>query len=118
MNNPLNCYFSALKKYAVFSGRASRQEFWCFWVFQFSFIISAIIFTKIYFLIYAVPTIFPSAAVTVRRLHDTNRSGWWALPMITIIGIVIPFYFALQDGQAGANQYGINPKPGSSARTF
>jgi uncharacterized membrane protein YhaH (DUF805 family) len=61
---------------------------------------------------------FPSAAVTVRRLHDTNRSGWWALPMITIIGIVIPFYFALQDGQAGANQYGTNSKPGSSARTF
>ena len=119
MNNPLTCYFSTLKKYVVFSGRASRQEFWCYWVFQFLFIILTIgVFFPFFLIFLLLATILPSVAVTVRRLHDINRSGWWALPMITIIGIVIPFFFALQDGQTGANQYGINPKPGSSARTF
>ncbi len=61
--------------------------------------------------LYALAVIIPSLAVGVRRLHDTNRSGWWLLiGLIPCIGFIVLIVFLVQDGQAGDNQYGPNPK--------
>lgn len=111
-------YFDALKKYAVFQGRASRQEFWYFTLFN---ILLTFIFGFIDQLtgnfvyaagygplsaVYTLAVIIPGVAVSIRRLHDTGRSGWWF--MITIIpglGLLIFLYFALLDSEPEANQY-------------
>lgn len=100
----MNWYISVLKKYAVFSGRASRKEYWMFILFNIIFgiiasIIDSIIGIKIYgsgliINLYTLAILIPSLAVSVRRLHDTGRSGWWLLiesvPIIGIIWMLIP----------------------------
>jgi uncharacterized membrane protein YhaH (DUF805 family) len=114
--NDMNWYLEVLKKYAAFSGRARRREFWYFVLFNFIIIIilsiidqaigSAILST-----IYSLAVLIPSIAVTVRRLHDTNRTGWWVLiGLIPIIGFIVLLIFTVQDSQKGENQYGPNPK--------
>ncbi|MEL7385458.1 MAG: DUF805 domain-containing protein, partial [Pseudomonadota bacterium] len=61
--------------------------------------------------IYALFIMIPSIAVTVRRLHDSGRVGWWALiAFVPIIGILVLLYFLIQDSEEGSNQYGANPK--------
>ncbi len=112
MKQSFDLYIKSFKKYAVFKGRASRREFWSFWAFHIGLftmfsIFSQVLFTPEMSLIYLVFAALPAVAVTVRRMHDTNRSGWWAAPMLTIVGVIIPFYFALKEGQSGANEYGL-----------
>ena len=91
---------TCLNKYAVFSGRASRSEYWFFVLFGILLgIITAIIDTMILGypfeengpinLIFSVAIIIPSISVTARRLHDINRSGWWQLLWFTIIGGIL-----------------------------
>jgi uncharacterized membrane protein YhaH (DUF805 family) len=79
----MSWYFEVLRKYAVFNGRARRKEYWNFILINF---IITVILGTIDFLtgsvillesIYTLVVLIPSLAVTVRRLHDTNRSGWW-----------------------------------------
>ncbi len=67
--------------------------------------------------LYGLGVFIPSLAVSVRRLHDTNRSGWWVLiNFIPIIGFIVFIVFMVQDSQPGTNQYGENPKEvGSTA---
>ena len=61
--------------------------------------------------IYTLAVLIPSVAVGVRRLHDTDRSGWWLLiVLIPIIGAIVLFVFVVQDSKPGENQYGSNPK--------
>ena len=61
--------------------------------------------------IYVGAILIPSIAVAVRRLHDTNRSGWWYfISIIPIIGTIILIVFLVQDSQPGENKYGPNPK--------
>ena len=61
--------------------------------------------------LYSLGVLLPSVAVTVRRLHDIGRSGWWALLMVVpVVGALILVIFALQDSQAEENEYGPNPK--------
>jgi uncharacterized membrane protein YhaH (DUF805 family) len=61
--------------------------------------------------LYALAVLIPSIAVGVRRLHDTNRSGWWLLiSLIPCLGFIVLLVFMVQDSQAGDNQYGPNPK--------
>ena len=120
----MNWYFKALRKYAVFTGRAQRREFWTFF-FVNLFIIFALRGIDILLgtwnrddrvglisLIFEFAILIPALAVTIRRLHDTNRSGWWCLiHFIPLIGW-IPFYmFMGEDSQPSENQYGPNPKP-------
>ena len=113
----MNWYFEALKKYAVFDGRAHRTEFWLF--FLFSFIISLFLgvivglVESLWFIttLYALAVLIPGLAVSVRRLHDTNRSGWWILTgLIPILGWIALLIFYVEDSRPGANQYGPNPK--------
>ena len=123
----MNWYLEVLKKYAVFDGRAQRAEYWYFVLFS---IIISIVLGFIDFSIgtfdekagvgllsgiYALAVFIPSIAVGVRRLHDTNRSGWWILiGLIPIVGFIVLFVFFVIDSDQSANQYGSNPK-GSTA---
>lgn len=61
--------------------------------------------------LYTFATLLPAIAVTVRRLHDTGRSGWWfLLNFIPLVGPIIVIVFTCQDGQISENKYGSNPK--------
>jgi len=61
--------------------------------------------------IYALAMLIPTLAVSVRRLHDTGRSGWWILiVLIPFIGFIVMLVFMVLDGTPGQNQYGANPK--------
>jgi uncharacterized membrane protein YhaH (DUF805 family) len=112
----MNWYLEVLKKYAVVSGRARRREYWYFVLFNLIiFIILTIIDyainSAIISTIYSLAVLIPSIAVGVRRLHDTNRTGWWLLiGLIPIIGWIVLIIFMVQDSQKGENQYGPNPK--------
>ena len=124
----MSWYLQALKKYAVFSGRSRRMEYWYFVLFN---IIVSIVLGVIDGLlgtsgsyagagllsgIYGLAVLIPSLAVTVRRLHDTDRSGWWILiALVPLIGVIVLLVFALLEGTPGDNQYGPNPK-GATAR--
>lgn len=113
-------YLKVLKNYAEFSGRARRTEFWMFVLFNIivgailSFI-DLLIFGKDSVLgfnpLYSLAVLIPSLAVAIRRLHDTDRSGFWVLlSFIPIIGWLILLIFYVQNGTPGANQYGNDPK--------
>jgi len=121
---------SCMKKYVTFSGRASRSEYWFFFLFR--FIIGMVgglldktalqdyqfhvpvgnalapvgplaIILPIFFLL-------PGLAVTIRRFHDVNRSGWWIFISATIIGIFFPIlYWLCKKGTEGENRFGSDP---------
>ena len=118
----MSWYLEALKKYAVFGGRSRRKEYWYFLLFN---IIVAIVLAWIDALlgtfsssgigvlsgIYGLAILIPSLAVTVRRLHDIDRSGWWILiNLFPLIGSIVLLVFAVSEGTPGNNQYGPNPK--------
>jgi len=103
-------YFEVLKKYAVFSGRARRKEYWMF------FLVNILVAMVLGFIegvagtgailsnLYSLALLIPGIAVGVRRMHDTDRSGWWLLlPIVNLI-------FLCQDSQPGPNRFGPNPK--------
>ncbi len=107
---------TCLSKYATFSGRGIRSEFW--WFILFCIIggmvlgaLDAMIFgygsVGIFALIFQLGTIIPSLAAGARRLHDIGKSGWWQLlNLIPIIGWIILIYWFAQKGQDAENQYG------------
>jgi len=113
----MNRYLEVLKKYAVLNGRARREEYWYFVLFN---IIINIVLGGIDSVtngigllagLYTLAVLIPSIAVSVRRLHDTDRSGWWLLiGLIPVIGCIVILIFMVQDGKPGENQYGSNPK--------
>ncbi len=119
----MHWYLDVLKKYAVFSGRARRSEYWYFVLF------SAIVSLLLAILdgvvgsfssgagmgvlggLYSLGVLIPSLAVTVRRLHDRSRSGWWLLiGLIPLIGSIVILIFLVQDSVPEDNSYGANPK--------
>ncbi len=112
----MNWYVQVLKKYAVFSGRARRKEYWYFALF--SFIIALVLglidnLIGIYVLgtIYGLAVLLPSIGVSIRRLHDTGRSGWWIfINLIPLIGTIIWIIFMVKDSEEGTNRYGPSPK--------
>ncbi|MEX2594924.1 MAG: DUF805 domain-containing protein [Anditalea sp.] len=116
--NPFEDYYlDVLKnKYALFTGRARRSEYWYFTLFN--IIVSLGLgmidaFTGIGFLssLYGLAVIIPSIVVGIRRLHDTGKSGWWLLiALVPFIGWIILIYFLIQDSQPHDNQYGPSPE--------
>jgi uncharacterized membrane protein YhaH (DUF805 family) len=122
----MHWYIDVLQKYAVFSGRARRAEYWFFVLFNFLISIGLAIVDAVLGLtsdsgfgplqsLYGLAVFVPSLAVSVRRLHDTNRTGWWLLiALIPIVGAVVLLIFMVTDSDAGANQYGPNPKEASA----
>jgi uncharacterized membrane protein YhaH (DUF805 family) len=109
-------YVLVLNKYAVFTGRAQRAEYWYFVLFNSLFWIGLRIFDRLIGIqilsnVYALAVFIPGLAVAVRRLHDTDRSGWWLLiGLIPVIGWIILIIFLAEDGQPQENRYGSNPK--------
>ena len=108
--------FEALKKYAVFAGRARRKEYWLFILLYFicymiAFFIDAVLGTLIIFTaIVTLGLLIPLISVGVRRLHDTDRSGWWyLLGFVPFANIVLLIFFFL-DGTPGENRFGPDPK--------
>ena len=110
--------------YADFEGRARRKEYWMFYLFTiaiyFAIVILAAILSSIAdvlglvgwlaYAVFALGVIVPGVAVTVRRLHDTGKSGWLALlGLVPLLGLVL-LYFMVIEGDAGPNEYGPDPK--------
>ncbi|MBV9455213.1 MAG: DUF805 domain-containing protein [Rubrobacter sp.] len=119
----MNWYLEVLNKYAVFSGRARREEYWMFLLIN--FVISIVLIfidlligtfspqTGVGLLegLYSLAVLIPSIAVTVRRLHDTGRTGWWIfISLIPFIGWIVLLIFMVLDSEPGTNEYGPNPK--------
>lgn len=119
----MNWYLAAWKKYAVFGGRARRKEYWLF-ALPNAIILSALKATSestksetsaglvaVVYLAYSLAALIPALAVSVRRLHDIGKSGWWLLiGLVPLIGWIILLIFLTRDSQEGPNQYGPNPK--------
>lgn len=103
------------KKYVCFEGRAGRAEFWywalvCFIINIVLGVVDQIIGIGIFEGLFGLATLLPGIGVAIRRLHDTNRSGWWLLiGLIPIVGFIVLIIFYVQEGQKGANQYGPDP---------
>jgi uncharacterized membrane protein YhaH (DUF805 family) len=112
----VNYYLAVLKNYAGFSGRARRAEYWQFVLFNVIaavvlFVIGLVIKFPYLALLYDLAVLIPGLAVAVRRLHDTDRSGWWfLLVLIPLVGPIVLLVFACLDSQPGPNKYGPNPK--------
>ena len=105
--------------YANFEGRARRSEYWYFFLFYLiisygSVFLAGIIDPTLSLVVSGIITLgffIPNLAVTVRRLHDTGKSGWWILiVLIPLIGFIVYLVFMCTDGEPGSNQYGQNPK--------
>jgi len=105
----------ALTKYAEFTGRSRRQEYWLFLLFSILLnlaanIIDGVISAGIVSALVGLALIVPSIAVLVRRLHDTDRTGWWALLiLLPVLGTLILLVFCLFKGTDGANRFGQDP---------
>jgi uncharacterized membrane protein YhaH (DUF805 family) len=123
----LHWFIAAVKKYVDFTGRARRKEYWYFNLLvlftvmalravESSFGVMTVdiapgltvgVASGMYLLLMACPLL----AVTTRRLHDTNRSGWWQLlGFVPLLGMVVIMIFASEDSYPGDNKYGKNPR--------
>jgi uncharacterized membrane protein YhaH (DUF805 family) len=115
---------SCYSNYATFSGRASRSEYWFFALFY--LLIALVGFITLFagigaaiLIISALVNFLPSLSVTVRRLHDTDHSGWWFwIQLIPLVGAIIMLVFLCTRGSWGENRFGPDPLGGqdSSAR--
>jgi uncharacterized membrane protein YhaH (DUF805 family) len=123
----MNWYVEALRKYATFTGRARRKEFWFFQLFVLLIGIALSLVDRMLGVlddetgfgvlsgIFSLAMFLPNLAVSVRRLHDTDRSGWWLLLcFIPLIGIVVLLVFFVLDGTRGTNRFGEDPKGGEA----
>jgi uncharacterized membrane protein YhaH (DUF805 family) len=102
--------------YANFRGRARRQEYWMFVLFNLLNLFAAAALSiqshsMVVVLVYHLVLMVPSLAVGVRRLHDTDRSGWWMLlALIPLIGGIVLLVFMCLEGTRGPNRFGADPK--------
>ena len=139
----MDLMFQPLRKYADFTGRARRMEVWLFWLLLigiqivFSILIGLVAgptaavadptdpfavlngpakaLYGVFFLM-MLALLIPSLAVSIRRLHDTNRTGWWLLlGLVPFLGALVLLIFYLLDGTPGPNKYGPDPKGRVSA---
>lgn len=113
----MNYYLDVIKRYADFAGRARRQEYWMFvlWNIPIVIVLMVIDFAlgsyPVITWIYTLAVFLPSLGVSVRRLHDTGKSGWWYLvSLIPFVGWIWMLILMATEGHPGANEYGPNPK--------
>ncbi|MEH0194624.1 DUF805 domain-containing protein [Caulobacter sp. CCNWLY153] len=124
----MSLMFEPLRKYAQFSGRARRSEYWLFALFTFAVSIAITILRLIVSgpqslesgnfdalglvsLAFSLAMFIPSLAVSFRRLHDTDRSAWWILiGLIPLIGAIVLLVFYILPGTTGPNKFGPDPK--------
>ena len=125
--SPIDWAMRPLQKYADFSGRAPRAEYWWFYLmviigYFVASILDSIVGTGgilgpygVLTMVVALGLLLPLIAAGVRRLHDTDRSGWWLLiAIIPLIGLVL-LYFLVSEGTKGDNRFGANPYAGELA---
>ena len=118
-------YLKVLKNYVGFSGRARRNEYWMFVLFNIIFAVVAMILDNVLGLaskeygygpiygLYALAVFLPGLAVSVRRLHDIGKSGWWLLiALIPIVGAIMLIIWDVREGERGDNRFGPDPKAG------
>ena len=117
------CYFGMFKQYFGFRGRTRRREFW--WAFLFNTIVGFVVvfldgfvfsdydslkYNGLLIGIYMLASFLPLLALQVRRLHDTNKSGWWVLlSLMPVLNIAYLVWLAT-DGDKGDNRFGKDPK--------
>ncbi|RFA31001.1 hypothetical protein CAI21_03235 [Alkalilimnicola ehrlichii] len=112
-------FLDAIKQYADFSGRATRTQYWMYILFYMIFyvvaaVIDAVIGIGIFTAVYALGLLIPSLAIAARRLHDTNRSGWWQLiALVPLVGLVLIYFLVLDSDDD--NRFGPNPKKEAAA---
>ena len=130
------------RRYVDFSGRSRRMEYWMFTLFQ--FIVSAVLLVAILsgaarpdengivtdqadplfyvgfilMMIFVLGSFIPALAVTVRRLHDQDKSGWWILIQVAPFGGLILLIFMLLEGSFGENRFGYDPKGRAESDVF
>lgn len=110
---------SVYSRYVLFSGRAGRPEYWYFALFSFIVQIAIAMVSiasenasNILMAIFILGSLLPSIGVGVRRLHDTDRSGWWMLiGIIPLIGTIVLIVFFCLRGTEGPNRFGEGPMP-------
>ncbi len=101
---------TCLTKYVDFDGRASRSEFWWFFLFQLIVILVLSMVLSFIGTIASLALLLPGLGAAVRRLHDIGKSGWWILiGLIPLIGWLIAIYWATKEGQAESNNWGAPP---------
>ncbi len=106
-----------IERYNTFTGRASRDEFWWFVLFVLlvwiaANVIDAALGSPLLQLVVSLALLVPWLAVVVRRLHDADRSGWWALLLLLpVIGLIALIVIGLKPGTAGENRFGPAPRP-------
>ncbi len=119
----MNWFLMAVKeKYAVFNGRSRRSEYWYFVLFYVVIAIGLSLIERMFGMgsssgfgllstIWFLAMLIPSISVGVRRLHDTDRTGWWLLiSFVPLIGAIVLIVFLVMDSQPGNNRFGANPK--------
>ena len=117
----MSWYFKVLQKYAVFEGRAHRTEYWMFTLINFIIAIILVVLSgntgttadrgpSTLIVIYYLAILLPTLGVTIRRLHDTDRSGWWILiGFVPIIGGIWLLVLMILSGTPGDNRFGPEP---------
>jgi uncharacterized membrane protein YhaH (DUF805 family) len=114
----MSWYLAVLKNYIGFSGRARRKEYWMFVLFHVVAIFLVTLLDRALSaeqpyltMVYVAATLLPAIAVVVRRLHDTERPGWWYfISFVPLIGPIVLLVFTASEGNAGPNRYGEDPK--------
>jgi uncharacterized membrane protein YhaH (DUF805 family) len=117
--SPVEWAMRPLHKYVDFSGRAPRAEYWWFYLattigsIVASILDSILGLGSILVILFVLAILLPSIAAGVRRLHDTDRSGWWLLiGLIPLIGIIVLLVFFVMPGTTGDNRFGPDPYAG------
>lgn len=119
----MNWYLGPIKKYAEFSGRASRQEYWLYLLFNGLVAFGILLIGQLIrpglgwtlYYVYSVAVLLPSTAVYVRRLHDTDHSAWWIfITLIPLIGAIWTLILLASPSNYGPNSYGPNPTEADS----
>jgi uncharacterized membrane protein YhaH (DUF805 family) len=121
-------YLKVLRQYADFEGRARRTEYWMFALFHVIIVIVLEVLDNLLglafmqgtagwlTLLYTLALLLPALGVSIRRLHDTGRSGWWVLiGLVPLVGAIVLIVFLATEGNRGPNAYGPDPKVGDPA---
>jgi uncharacterized membrane protein YhaH (DUF805 family) len=98
---------TCLSRYATFSGRASRPEFWWFFLFQILVSVAASMVGDTIAALASLALLLPALAVGTRRLHDIGKSGWWQLLMLTGVGLFVLIYWWVQPTAEGSNAHDV-----------
>lgn len=127
------------RHYVDFSGRSTRTEFWLFYIIFYGLIVVSFIVTDVIgqtardaaaageefslayipLILWVLACFIPSIAVTVRRLHDSNKSGWmYLLTIIPYLGFIFFIVFGFLPGTRGENDYGFDPRLGEGAPDY